>query len=330
MDCFESMVPPPNYQESGVRTLSRNVGNSTFYGRWRLYRRLCVFLSFAALLTGCEALLFHPQKTLVHTPADADLVYETVELTSRDGIKLHSWWLPAKDATERMSSKSNEPRSGAKGSILYLHGNAQNIGAHLANVYWLPEQGYNVMLLDYRGFGQSGGSPSLDGALLDVEAALTWFERRQQHSHEPVFLLGQSLGASLGGYLVGSEPRWQKLLRGVVLDAGISRYSTAARDVAKKGWLTWFLQPLAAWSMPDDHDLLDAIGKISPVPLLIIHGESDQIVDVKHADVLYEHAQHPKALFRYKGRHIQTFMLEEGRQHLLEFFDTYGTSQPKI
>ena len=85
-------------------------------------------------------------------------------LTAPDGSKLHAWFLPAQGR--------------AKGTVLHLHGNAANVSNHLPLVAWLPPRGFNVLTLDYRGFGRSQGTPSLDGVVDDAAAALEYLRTR--------------------------------------------------------------------------------------------------------------------------------------------------------
>ena len=107
--------------------------------------------------TGCSSIFFFPQKQHLQTPDLLGLDYEDIYLTSADETTLHGWWL-----------KAQKP---VKGTVYFLHGNAENISTHIRNIAWLPEYGYQVFLIDYRGFGLSGGKPTLPGALPSALAA---------------------------------------------------------------------------------------------------------------------------------------------------------------
>ena len=96
---------------------------------------------------------------------------KTCGSAASDGSKLHAWFLPAQGRV--------------KGTVLHLHGNAANVSNHLPLVAWLPPRGFNVLTLDYRGFGRSQGTPSLDGVVDDAAAALNspaHSQRRRCHS----------------------------------------------------------------------------------------------------------------------------------------------------
>jgi len=257
------------------------------------------------LLEGCSGLLFQPYNELVRTPADVGIEYIDVNLQAADGTALHGWWLKAQGE--------------AKGSVYFLHGNAENISTHIASVYWLPAAGYQVLLLDYRGFGQSKGAPHLPAVFLDIEAGFTWLQEQPSARDKPIFLFGQSLGAAMGSYLAATDTNMQNSLDGVILESSFTRYRTITKDVASRHWLTWAFQWPAAWSMPRKYDPLDYIGAISPRPLLLMHGTQDQVVPFSQAEELFEAANEPKLMLSYNGSHIGAMMNPKFRQVMLDF-----------
>lgn len=275
---------------------------------FKQFSRCAIALFVCILLASCSNLLFYPTKQWQRTPKQLGLVYRDLSFLAKDGVQLSGWWLDAV--------------GDAKGTVLFLHGNAENISTHLGSVYWLPEKGYQVMMLDYRGYGRSQGAPSLPAVFNDIEAAFTWLRQEPAVGQKPVFLLAQSLGASLGGYVVSNQPSLRSQLDAVVLDAGFTSYSDIARDVASRHWSTWLLQYPAAWSMPGAYDLQDYIGQISPTPLLIIHGTQDEVIPFSYAETLFESAGKPKSFLRYDGPHIGTFLDLENRELMLEFFES--------
>jgi len=257
-------------------------------------------------LTGCSNLLFFPMKPWVRTPAALGIEYEDVEIVSADGTRLSAWFLEA----------YAEP----KGTVIFFHGNAENISTHLGSVYWLPEKGYQVLMLDYRGYGRSAGKPSVDGVMQDIYATLSWGLGDPRVQGKPVYMLGQSLGAAMSGYVVATSPEINSRLAAVVLDAAFASYPEITREVASRHWLTWPLQYPASWTMPRRYNLIDHIGQISPTPLLVIHGTQDEVVPFSDGEALFAAAQQPKKFLRYDGPHIETFRDLELRQMMLDFF----------
>ncbi|WNC69971.1 alpha/beta hydrolase [Thalassotalea nanhaiensis] len=275
--------------------------------------KISKFILFAAaiFISGCQGLLFYPSKEMVRTPADVDLTYDDIYLESADGTKLNAWFLTVDEEVE------------VKGSVYFLHGNAQNISQHLASVYWLPKQGYQVFLLDYRGYGNSEGTPVLSDVLTDINAGFEFIVNHPKTQNKPLYLLGQSLGASMSGYLAGSQPQMRDKFSAVILDAAFTSYADASQSVASQSWITWLFQYPVAWSMPDNYDLIDVVDKISPTPLLIIHGKQDNIIPYQHSQTLLAKAKQPKALLSYNGGHIATFTDEGNQQLLVEFMQRY-------
>ena len=257
------------------------------------YWRVGVFLLCCLGLCGCESLLFFPQQQLLRTPADVGLRYSDVEIPASDGGAVHGWWLPADGE--------------AQATVLFAHGNAENISTHLASVYWLPAQHVNVLLIDYRGYGRTAGHPSVSAAQDDILAGLRWLGANTSVRESPVVVLGQSLGASLAGVVVARHRADFPSLAGVILDAGFTGYSAIAQAVAANNFITWPFQYPVAWAMPRGQDLITKIGVIAPLPLLLIHGRNDPVVPYDNALALYAAALPPRQLLSYDGGHIETF-----------------------
>ena len=109
-------------------------------------------------------MFFYPDSATYTTPAQLGVRAEDVQIVTADGSRLHGWFLPAV--------------GNANGTVLHLHGNAANVSNHLPLVSWLPARGYNVLMVDYRGFGRSQGKPSLDGIVDDAAAAVAYLRTR--------------------------------------------------------------------------------------------------------------------------------------------------------
>lgn len=280
----------------------------------RLPSELALKAATALLLlmsvSGCSRLLFYPSTVMVSTPANWQLAYEDVWLRSSDGTRLHGWWLPAQSPGEAPMLAV------AKGTIYFLHGNAENISTHIASVSWLPDQGYNVFLIDYRGYGRSEGEPDLGPVIEDVRSGYRWLLERKRL---PLIVLGQSLGGALGGFVAATE---KPAPAAVVLDAPVASYPRIAAEVARRHWLTWALGPLAALVMPEEYDLDSVIDALS-APLLIFRSDDDRVVPPSHADTLFDRAAEPKVRIKTVGRHIATFNRPENRQGLLSFLDRH-------
>lgn len=270
-----------------------------------------MLLLLALCLSACSnltSLFFYPQTQYIRTPQDINLQYETVSLTASDGVALNAWWLPAQ--------KNLDSTSKSTPTLLFLHGNAENISTHIGSVYWLPEKGVNVLLLDYRGYGASEGIPVLPDIFKDIEAAVAWIQA--EHPQSPMFVFGQSMGASLAAY-AAPELSKEYPIEGLILDAAFSGYRAVAQDVTSRGILSAILLWPMTWLLPTDWDGEDHIAELSPVPLLMFHSPDDQTVPYHSGQRLFEAASEPKDWVDSRGRHIQTFSFEDMREELLNF-----------
>jgi len=255
-------------------------------------------------LSGCSGLFFYPMSDWVQNPARQELAYEDVILIHPNGLRLHGWWLPS--ATDEV-----------KGTVYHLHGNAQNISTHLMNVVWLPEQGYQVLLLDYRGYGLSEGEASLPEVQEDVQLGLDWLYASGRID-PPLIIFGQSLGASLTTSVVGPDANQGK---GdcVILEAPFTGYQDITRDIMRQSWVLWPFSFIVAPLIPDEGRPLDRVTGISPRPLLVMHSDEDQVIPFEHGRTLFEAAEAPKTFQRLKGGHIQSARAEDVQQRLLDF-----------
>ena len=249
---------------------------------------------------GGNQLFYFPTHDVPATPKDWGLKYEDVNFQSKDGTHLHGWFLPAQ----------HKP---AKATVVFSHGNTGSIGHHLGFVMWFAEAGYNVLTYDYRGFGQSGGTVDRRGMLDDVRAAFDYVSKRPDVNAGRLVSYGHSLGGAKSLAALGEAP--VKGLRAVITDAAFSSYLAMAQTMAGQ---------LGANLVTDEWAPKDAIRKISPVPLLIVHGTKDELVPVAQGRLLFKTAGEPKTLFEVKdGHHGDSLVCNHGayRKKLLAWLD---------
>ena len=214
-------------------------------------------------------LLFFPARGLDIQPARS---HADVSFTASDGVPLHGWWVPADRA----------PR----GHVLFLHGNAGNIGDRVPHVSLLAEAGFDVLAFDYRGYGRSGGRPSEQGTYLDARAALAALLAHDGVAPERVLYVGESLGGAIALELALHAPP-----AGLVLQSTF----TSVRDMAR---VHYPAIPRAA--VPDAYPSLSRIGRLGS-PVLLLHGARDEIVPLIYGEALYLAAPEPKRLHVLDG-----------------------------
>lgn len=260
-------------------------------------------------LAGCSSLLFYPEPGQPFTPERAHLHYRDVTLTTEDGTRLHGWWLPAKSGVE------------VKGTVLHLHGNGGNLAWHLGGSYWLPEQGYQVLMIDYRGYGLSQGTPTLPAVYEDIDAALDWLGKAPEVQGKPLVLLGQSLGGAMAIHYLAGHPEQRQRFSALVFDGVPASYRDVGRFALSTSWMTWPLQVPLSWLVPDADSAIHSIERLDNPPKLFFHSIDDKLVPMANGIRLYQHAPPPRVLQLTRGDHVQTFADPTWRQVMLRFLD---------
>lgn len=226
-------------------------------------------LVYAAALSG----LFLIQRDLQYFPSHRDPAPEAVglagveriTLATADGERLGLWWSP--------------PGPG-RPVILFLHGNAGEVADRADRLAFYRARGFGAAFLSYRGYGGSTGRPTEAGLVLDAEAALA-FLRDKGVSSDRIALVGESLGTGVAVQLAT-----RATVGAVVLEAPY----TAAVDIAAQAY-PWVPVRLL---MRDQFRSRSRIARIG-APLLILHGERDQVVPFAHGRALFELAAEPKS-----------------------------------
>jgi len=229
-------------------------------------------------LAGCavtlaDFFLYHPDRVLVATPRDAGLPYQEAWFAAEDGVRLHGWFLPA---------------PGAGVTLLWLHGNGGNISYLLEDAHLLRGRlGAHMFIFDYRGYGQSGGRPSEEGLYRDARAALAAARRNPQVRPDRIVFFGRSLGAALAVELATRE----KPL-GLILESPFA----SVRAMGK------FMFPLLPVNLLVGNQF-DSLGRIPQVraPLLIAHGDRDEVVPFAQGQALFRAANEPKTFLPIPG-----------------------------
>jgi fermentation-respiration switch protein FrsA (DUF1100 family) len=281
-----------------------------------LSRRIApAVLLLLLLLTACTGLIFQPLQEHLLTPDRLGLTYRDVAIVAADGVRLHGWFLPA-----------SAPR---QGSILFLHGNAQNISTHIASVAWLPATGFEVLLLDYRGYGRSAGAPSLDGLHLDFAAALETLLAMPEVDPERVVVFGQSLGGAIAITGLAGSPAKDDV-RALVVEGVFTGYRALAQEKLADFWPTWLLQWPLSMTIDDRYRPVERIGELAPLPILIVQGTADQVVPAHHARALFAAAREPKELwFLPDTGHLQAFASPDNRRRLRAWLEQTLATAPR-
>ncbi|MBB3229836.1 alpha/beta hydrolase [Halomonas stenophila] len=247
---------------------------------------LAIYCLVLLLLWGCQARLLylpHVGREVMGTPTDIGLDWEAVRLRTSDGLTLAAWWVPA------------EP---ARATLLFFHGNAGNISHRLASIRQFHRLGLSVLIVDYRGYGESEGRPSEAGTARDARAAWQWLVERRGLAAEEIVLFGRSLGAGVAAELAAALPADEG-------PAALILESTF-RSVPKLGQRLYPFLPVR-WLSRFDYDVERYVTRRS-APLLVIHSRDDEIIPFSEGEAVFEAASEPKELLVIRGGHNTVFL----------------------
>jgi len=194
---------------------------------------------------------------------------QVVGLTTADGLQLHAWYKVA---------QINQP------TLLYLHGNAGNIGNRIGFARQFIHAGFGLLLLEYRGYGGNKGRPTEKGLYEDGRAGLQ-FLQQQGVKPKSIVLYGESLGSGVATKLA------QEIRScAVVLQSPYTSLTELARY--HYPWLLF----LKTW------DKFDSMSRIASIqaPLLILHGKKDDIVPFSQGVALFQRAHNPKEILSFE------------------------------
>jgi len=247
-------------------------------------------------------LVFFPGtgREAVVTPQSYGLRFEPVQIRTADNETLDAWWVPAENA---------------RGTVLFFHGNAGNISHRIDYLQMFHRLRYSTLIVDYRGYGKSTGTPSEAGTYRDAEAAWEYLRHARLAQPQDVVIAGESLGAAVATWLAARvRPR------AVLLFSTF----TSATDLGAEVY--WFL-PVRLISRIG-YDNLANLKRIR-APVFIAHSRDDDIVPYAHGRKLFDAASEPKAFLEMRGGHNDgfVFMRQEWVAELGAFLDRYAPTK---
>jgi fermentation-respiration switch protein FrsA (DUF1100 family) len=195
-------------------------------------------------------------------------------LAAPDGARLVAWYGRA---------------STGKPTVLYFHGNAGNLASRSERVRKYVARGFGMLMLSYRGYGGSTGAPSESNNVADAKIAYDWLIA-DGVAPEDIVLYGESLGSGVAVQVAAEKP-----VGGLVLDAPY----TSIVDVAAGAYPFFPVR----WFLFDRYETMTYLPRVQ-VPLLIVHGEEDEVIPVAMGRAVYAAANAPKEIVTFpNARH---------------------------
>ncbi|WP_439851843.1 alpha/beta hydrolase [Pseudomonas syringae] len=263
--------------------------------RARPFRWICVAAILLGLPVGCSV-LEHKERELVFRiepgtaswysglPADV----QEIELSTPafgTAQNIHAWWWPASD--------KNAP------AVLYLHGSRWNLTGQLFRIQQLKAQGFSILAIDYRGFGQSMGQLPSEKSVYE-DARIAWARLKQlQPDPQRRLIYGHSLGGAVAVDLAAElgqnteKDQTPIQARGLIIESTFTNLADVATALANTSL------PVR-WLLSQKFDSLDKIADIH-MPVLIVHGTDDRYVPSRFSEQLFDAAREPKRLLLVPG-----------------------------
>jgi hypothetical protein len=236
----------------------------------------------AILLFFENRFIFFPAR---YPEGNWQLPHATVEVCffkTADGLNIHAWWLPGQTDSCPV--------------MLWFCGNAGNITNRGENLRMLAGRDMGVLLVEYRGYGKSEGSPTERGIYLDGEAAYDYLALERGIAPWRIVCFGRSLGSTVALHVA-----LKRSAAGLVLETPFA----SARAMARR-----MIPVLPVWLFI--RAKLDNVGRVPAlkVPLLVIHGTRDEVVPFEQGVAVYEAAPLPKEFYRIEGaQHNDTYLV---------------------
>lgn len=249
---------------------------------------LLVYLGLAALIYFKQsALVFLPEmdRGSRANPADIGLPFTPLSLTTADNETLDGWFVPA--GTKRAS----------RGLVIFFHGNAGNMGHRLDYLRMFHDLGLATLIIDYRGYGRSSGTPSEHGTYLDAATAWRHATEVLGFTTNHIVLYGESMGGGVAAQLAATNRPGALIL------------ASTFTSVPDMGADLYPLLPIRLLANIR-YDTLTRLPQIS-CPILVIHSRNDDIIPFRHGRRLFDAARQPKQFLEIVGGHNEGFVFGE-------------------
>jgi len=202
----------------------------------------------------------------MRSPAEWRLPFEEKLLETKDGCTIHTWLML-------------QPDSKRRATLIYFHGNAGNMGFRLPNAHDMYKiTGLNVLMMDYRGYGKSTGTPSEEGLNVDAELVLNYALQHPALAGSPLIAFGRSLG---GAVAIALAEKFPEAIRAVVVENTFLSISSMVDTLMP---LVSIFKPLVLRIRWDSDVKIQKLKQ----PIMYISGDSDELVPPLHMKKLHE------------------------------------------
>lgn len=249
--------------------------------------RVLGLLGVLVVLGGClmvlspsfaEALLFQPSRGDPGLPPRlAGIDGAPLTLTTVDGVRIQAWWYERRGESGSGDLTNQDRLGDPVPAVLFLHGNAGDISNRTPIALGILQEGFSVLLLEYRGYGGSEGKPSEEGLARDAMAGMDFLEERLGGPGR-IVVFGRSMGGAVAAGLTATRPTGA-----LILESSFTSLEAMARTLYR------FLPSFLFRRLRGRFDTLSRLRR-TRVPTLVIHGTEDEIVPFAMGEELFANA----------------------------------------
>lgn len=225
-----------------------------------------------------------PGRTLDATPEDIGLAFEDLLIDTADGERLHGWYVPA---------------SHTRGVLLFFHGNAGNISHRLESIQIFNRLGLDVLIVDYRGYGQSTGKPSETGTYRDAQATWDYLVKSRTIAPGRIIVFGRSLGGAVGAWLASQLPP-EQAPAAVIIESSF----TSGAAMARRLYPFFPARLLTRLKYP----VVEYAARLGS-PVLVVHSRDDEIIPFAMGRAIFAAVNQPKEFIELRGDHNAGFWI---------------------
>ncbi|RHX84429.1 alpha/beta hydrolase [Leptospira stimsonii] len=244
-----------------------------------------IFLILFISLESCASLFYQPTKEIYWTPEIFGFQHREESFKTFDGEEIHFWRII--------------PKEKPKGVVLQFHGNGENRTSHFTSLVWMVNYGYELVVIDYRGYFDSTGIPERENIHKD---SVEFIERELEYSKIrkiPLIVYGQSLGGAIA-LRATTDVKDKSGIVLVVADGSFASYKTVFKQVVRRV-LFFPMDWIAGLFVNDSLNPGETVSQLTPIPLLVIHGTEDPIVSYQNGIELFGLAGQPKWFWEVRG-----------------------------
>jgi len=244
-----------------------------------------------------DKMVFVPSRNNVLTPDEIGLEFEEVRLQVSEQESIHGWYFPVDTSAS---------------TVLFCYGNAGNKSRRTTSILFFTELGVNLAIFDYRGYGQSDGSPGEQNCYDDVKKVYDWLVNEKNIPPAKIIIFGRSLGGA-----IATELAARVQCAGLIVESSFTNIA----QISQLMFPYFFADKLTKFSF-------DTIAKIRNIncPLLVTHSTDDELIPFSMGQQLFEKGAEPKYFFEFTGRHNDRDYLRDSSyiQTVKEFIQTTG------